>query len=298
MGFIPDKLAVILRCFKKDKEGIEMKITTLSFQLDGDRMSLSGKERAEYICRLALDIKPELLACAGWSVNSRNDVSLIVAATKKLESTSILVEVQNDDSCTDLTHPLKHLYETGNQIPNHVMYSINRGRIKRLGPQYFSTTNELQRKNGGIERIGVMEANIDSRTFEIRNNLKAFTLCCGEIGIVSGRNNVECRSEIVRSMINGVDVIVNPTHDRMSNGGTLKAKRKYLSSSKNSAKVYVSISNWNIKKRQSTGKVIRQSQEARTLHSVFVNGNELGDYQRKCVSGIYECRSYDLANVP
>jgi hypothetical protein len=66
----------------------------------------------------------------------------------------------------------------------------------------------------------------------------------------------------LRDALLDATVILNPTHTRMGNGGTLKAKRRFLSRDR---RIYLSASNWD------TGAGQRIS---RTLHSLWFDGAE------------------------
>jgi hypothetical protein len=90
---------------------------------------------------------------------------------------------------------------------------------------------------------------------------------CGEVTLVAGRPDVHFRlAGTPKKLVNAVQgknaLILNPTHDRMGNCGTLKQWRKFLS--RNGA-TYVSTSNWCV-----SGK--RKQKPSPTLHSVWHDG--------------------------
>ena len=89
--------------------------------------------------------------------------------------------------------------------------------------------------------------------------------------MVNGRNNPHFVDERIGAWLDHADIVVNPTHDRMGNGGTLKAKRKFLSSrgAGGRSRLYISVSNWNGEPLGKKGKRAkpRQSPNARTLHT-------------------------------
>jgi hypothetical protein len=72
---------------------------------------------------------------------------------------------------------------------------------------------------------------------------------------------------------------VNATHDRMGNAGTLKAKRAWISQG---GRAYLSASNWNTARGQ--------NRSARTLHSVFRDGQEVGQVNNTEQNTNYEYR--------
>lgn len=258
-----------------------MKIATLSFQLSGSQMSIAGGERVKHIVSLAKMNLPDLLACAGWSIDSLNDMKKIENESKSLKTT-FLVEVQHD---------LDHLHNT----PSHVMYAITGGTSKRLGPQFFATSGELSSACGD-ELLSAFEKNAEDRMFIVKNKL-AFALCCGELNVLKGRNSVSCRSKIIESKLNSADIVINPTHDRMGNGGTLKAKRKYLSNSKEKeSKTSISISNWNISKPVKN-KIMKQSQTSPTLHTVYHNGESIEPLIIQRETGEYEFQMFEIGDL-
>ena len=256
-----------------------MKIATLSFQLSGTQMTIAGSERVKHIVSLAKNNQPDLLTCAGWSIDSPNDLKKLENESKGFKQTTLLVEVQHDlDLLTD--------------TPGHVMYAITGGSSKRLGPQFFGTSGELN-SSSGEELLNAFEKSAEDRSFKVGNKT-AFALCCGELNVLKGRNSVSCRSKIIESKLNSADIVVNPTHDLMGNGGTLKAKRKHLSSSKEKgSKISISISNWNISK-PAKDKIIRQSQTSATLHTVYHNGEPVKSLSPQRESGQYEFRMFEI----
>jgi len=256
-----------------------MKIATVSFQLSGKEMKLSGGKRVNYIVSLAEDNKPDLLACAGWSLDSLEDLDALIEKSKNIKQTTFLVEVHHDSD---------------GHVDGHVMYAVNGGQSSRLGLQFFATSGELNYSQGN-ERLGALEKSVESRAFKIGNKT-AFALCCGELNVLRGRDNVICRSSIINSSLCSVDIIVNPSHDRMGNGGTLKAKRKYLSClGERNPKISVSISNWNVCKPYGLkGKTMKQTQDSDTLHTVYQNGERIESTKVFRKLEQYECRIFEL----
>ena len=108
---------------------------------------------------------------------------------------------------------------------------------------------------------------LPERSFDFLDR-KVILLTCGEINLMQGRTNVHfhCSTpDEVRDAVRAKGVLIlNPTHTRMGNGGTIKAKRRFLSEE---GRVYVSTSNWDVcpKKKK------RAQHPSPTLHSVWHN---------------------------
>jgi len=131
----------------------------------------------------------------------------------------------------------------------------------------------LDTKPQGRILLSTFEDHFDSRTFFV-GKLKVVALCCGELNVFKGRDNITCRSDLTSKIIFNADIVVNPTHDGMANYGTLIAKRRYLSKKVNGRnRCYISSSNWNTSKTTKRG-VISQSPKSATLHSVYFNGEK------------------------
>ena len=267
-----------------------MKIGTLSFELKDKEMALSGSDRIKIITEVATTYNPEFILCSGYSLeNNENLIELESKLKEQGNETTILVEVQHDIDIQNNGHPVKDSDST------HKMFIIDPGSgIKELGAQFFVTSGELDKKPNNKILLNEFESHFDSRIFNIGKH-KAVALCCGEINIIKGRDNVICRSSKVEKAINSVDVVVNPTHDRMGNGGTLKAKREYLSQQiSDKSRCYVSSSNWNTEKRSSQGKIIRQKPTL-TIHTLYFNGAR--QEMEQCHTGKYEFRLLDIEEL-
>lgn len=128
-----------------------------------------------------------------------------------------------------------------------------------MGRQCFSTREDTE---DASSLRGLADALAD-RSFTLCHR-DALLLNCGEVMVVRGRNHVDFyRSvpHVLRDAVRAPTVmILNPTHTRMGNCGTVKAWREYLSSG---GRVYVSVSNWDVANGQ------RQSD---TLHSFWHDG--------------------------
>ena len=236
-------------------------------------MAKTAEQRIEYIIEAVKKESPDILLTSGYSLDNNDDLSKLV---KKLSSfnvrTNILIEVKMDDKVLKNGHPLiksskNKIFETG----THCMFLItNRQEVKRLGAQIFAQSKEVSGK-AKSDYIKTFHDVLKTRIFEV-NGKKAIALCCGEINVIQGRDNIKFISKESEDILRSCDLILNPTHDCMANYGTLKAKRKYLSKMKNSNSIYVSSSNWNSCKALSNGKTRKQSRNNSFMQNVYQNG--------------------------
>ena len=193
-----------------------MLIGTLSTERQRGKSILSGRRRRDCIADAIGRFSPDLLICAGHSLHTNKDLTLLTRDARLQNSRSaIIVEVEHDNS-----------RPKGNY--KHCLYVIlPGGQTKRLGRQVFAESGELK-GDGGARLLTKLEEELKRRTFTFRNKV-VVTLACGEINILRGRDKVETRSPGCGRIILGADIVANPTHDRMGNAGTLLAKRKFLS---------------------------------------------------------------------
>jgi len=263
-----------------------MKIGTLSFELKGEEMALSGLDRIKIILEVAKTYRPDFILCSGYSLeNNENLIELESKLKEQDNKTTILVEVKNDIDIQNNGHPVKDSDST------HKMFIIDpKSGIKELGVQFFSTSEELDKDSNRI-LLKEFEKHFDSRIFNI-GDYKAIALCCGELNVFKG---IICRSKEVERKIFDADIIVNPTHDRMGNGGKLKTKRENLSKQLNNKnRCYISSSNWNTQKKRSDGKIISQ-QPSLTLHTIYINS--IRQEMKQCHKGKYEFRLLDTEGL-
>jgi hypothetical protein len=261
-----------------------MKIGTLSFGKKIEKFDLPTEARRELIASLSEKHKPDILLCAGWSVETADDIQWLGSDVRiNGGNTSIILEVQRDKQ------------DQQDLESDHVMYLIGpKGLNHKLGRQIFASSDQLNEDKAN-ERLLKFAACLPNRSVKVRNH-ELFALCCGELNILKGRNQVVCRSPAVASAIDSADIIVNPTHDLMGNAGTLIAKREYLSRKiEGRDRVYISSSNWDHAGKYGDGRQRKkQTQPSHTLQTVFMNGRE-----KKCTepseSGEgYEYRGWDI----
>jgi hypothetical protein len=239
-----------------------MLIGTLSIERQQGRSLLTGASRREAIADAVVKFRPDLLICGGHSLKTNHDLDMLLEDRRiKDGKTAIVVEVERDTSA-----PKGSCFE-------HCLYAIfPRGVKQRLGRQVFAVSDDLT-GDDGAKNIVDFEQALKTRTFKFRQKTVC-VLACGEINILRGRTKVVFRSTTWPQEISDADIIANPTHDRMGNGGTLLAKRRFLSENDNGRiRAYVSSSNWDSKPKQH--KRPPQKPTARTLHDYFVSGREL-----------------------
>lgn len=244
-----------------------LKVGTLSSELMGATMRLHDPERSSVAVIIdALSVhQPDVLLTAGHSLHDDDDRQELATGLQDLGWSGLLfVEVKN--------HGGSPAFLTGasdNGLSQHCLFAWTKeGGWLRLGRQYFTTSQQARDES---ERVGAFVQNLHHREVEFAGR-RFGALICGEINALVGRNKVQALDPRIEQWIHGLNVIVNPTHDLMGNGGTLLAKRTWLSAKE---RIYISASNWNSAKerRTKTGqRTIKQKREARTLHTLFVNG--------------------------
>jgi hypothetical protein len=217
------------------------KIGTLSFPVRGEPDYVAVSDNTGLIGEIVRTRQPSLLLCAGWSVPDEQSLEPIIAVTQQLGTVIFL--------------------ETTSPIP--VYFRIAGGRAIRIGEQFFSTREDTEDQTG--PRGLADELPERSFTFNQRN---ALLLNCGEIMVVRGRSHVEFHPSVPKELRDAVRapnvMILNPTHTRMGNCGTVRAWRQFLSSQN---RVYVSTSNWDVAHGQ------RRSD---TLHSLWHRSTAVG----------------------
>jgi hypothetical protein len=209
------------------------KVGTLSFPVRGELIS----DNTALIAEIIQKRQPSLLLCAGWSVPTERSLDAILAATQQVKTIVVL--------------------ET--TFPTPVYFRIADGCAFKMGEQFFSTREDTDNESGPR---GLADAMAD-RSFNFCHR-DTLLLNCGEVMVVCGRNHVQFYWSVPQVLRDAVRaptaMILNPTHTRMGNCGTVKAWREYLSSD---GRVYVSASNWDVANGQ---------RPSDTLHSFWHNG--------------------------
>ncbi len=217
--------------------GPQPKIGTLSFPVRGKPVYEPVYDNADVIAEVVRRRQPALLLCAGWTVLNEQSLAPIVAVTRQVKTVVVV--------------------ETISPVP--VYFRIADGHAVGMGEQFFSTREESEDQD--LAR-GLGDA-LPERSFAFGQR-DALLLNCGEVMVVQGRDQVGFHWSVPQELRDAVRapaaMILNPTHTRMGNCGSVKAWREYLSSG---GRVYVSASNWDVLNGQ------RQSD---TLHSLWHDG--------------------------
>jgi hypothetical protein len=203
----------------------------------GDPTFAPISDNTDLIAEIIKIRQPSLLLCAGWSVPTERNLDTIVGVTRRLKTVVVLETSQ----------------------PTPVYFRIADGSAFRMGEQFFSTRADTEDESGPR---GLADA-LPERSFTFCHR-DALLLNCGEVMVVGGRNCVEFHRsmpQVLRDAVRAPTVmILNPTHSRMGNCGTIKAWREYLSAG---GRIYVSASNWDVANGQ---------RPSETLHSLWHNG--------------------------
>jgi hypothetical protein len=245
-----------------------MKISTISFELQGEKMAINSSQRIDYILNAVLKEKPDILLTSGYSLDTNDDIEILIKKLIEHKNTSnILIEVKYDKQILNEGHP-------ANNGSTHCLYFINnKNKLKRLGSQIFAQSNEVSGKTKEFY-TKIFDKILHNRIFTV-NDKKIIALCCGEINVIQGRDNIKFISEESKKIIKSCDIILNPTHDCMANYGTLKAKRVFLSKLKTKGSTYVSSSNWNTKKIIKDGNIRKQNKQNSFMQNIYHNGKKL-----------------------
>ncbi|EFK12219.1 conserved hypothetical protein [delta proteobacterium NaphS2] len=213
------------------------RIATLSFPVREYRPT---SDNTSLIVEIVEKRHPALLLCAGWSVPTEQSLGPIIAATQYVK-TSVVLETTS---------------------PTPIYFRITNGCRSRMGAQFFSTREDTN--NAAKCGPDHLANALSDRSFPFLNR-EVLLLICGEVMVVRGRKKVQFHWSVPQVLQDAVRapsvMILNPTHTRMGNCGTVKAWREYLSSG---GRTYVSASNWDLSSGQ---------HRSDTLHSVWYNGN-------------------------
>ena len=261
-----------------------LRVGTLSSEVTGGSMAPVVEGNAVNAILQALDLHhPDVLLTAGYSVEDGADLDQLELALKASGWDGLLfAEVRrHDGDAPDQIDP-EH------SLSPHCLFAWTRERGWQLmGRQYFATSVEAQTLG---PKVRAFEANLPNRVIDFRGR-RFGALICGEINALQGRGRVQALTPEIELWLRSLDVIVNPTHDLMGNGGTLKAKRKWMSLG---GRAYVSASNWNSMKMTGAGQQRRQSRRSGTLHSCFVDGHEAAQQLDRQGHESYEYREVCL----
>lgn len=257
-----------------------MKIGTLSFERHEDNMALPSSERVKIIENIVLEQSIDILLCAGHTVGTLEDLDKLSNFLKLTErQTAIFLEVHRDAELEKDGNPADPYIR--NDFSRHSMHLLYpNGEHQSLGGQIFSTSHQIKnlKQENCRNLLSIFEKQLKKRLFTI-NGITFFSLCCGELNILSGRDNPKFLSK------KSEDIIMNATHDLMGNVGTVISKRKTLSQNINNKKRgCFSISNWMSVVPPNSSRP-KQNPYTRTLHMGFISGDEVkSKYQEKKMS--------------
>jgi hypothetical protein len=239
-----------------------LEVDTISFARCGRSMILPAGDRARLILAASNAYAPDLLVTAGYAIHNRKHLrTLANEISKNPRAGTIITEVHHDG----------HAQRSIGRI--HAMWAIHGdGTLHRFGRQVFATSKEA--RDPDEDSLARFQQQLAVRTLQLPG-FTMFALICGELNIVHGRERPRFLDDAAREAMEATDIIINPTHDRMSNAGTLQAKRSLLSRphANSAARAYVSVSNW-----EACGLKGRVQRPSPTLHTVYMSGTPL-DYE-------------------
>ena len=232
---------------------------TLSFARCRHRMLMPPSERARIILAASDAYRPDLLVTAGWALHSRKQLQWLAAEVADDPRTgTIITEVHHDGRAKQ------------KQVREHAMYAVRGwGETYRFGRQAFATMAQASAPSGAD--LGYLLKRLNRRRLLI-GDLSVIAMLCGELNIVRGRDDARFINDEAAKAILSADIVINPTHDRMSNAGTLHAKRRLLSQPHPDGRprVSISVSNW-----EACGLNGRVQSPSPTLHTAYLSGTPL-----------------------
>jgi len=234
-------------------------------------MVLSSTRRREHIAQVVCENRPQILLCAGYSVDTKADLEWL--ANQNLE-TFIFAEASIKKGQDEY-------------------FLIDGNEINTLGKQNFSTRDCLRKNPQLAEQLSTSRTQIPLLCKNV------YLLICGEINIIRAGKQITILSDIANKYIANSEIILNPTHDWMNNrGGWLSQKRQYLSQKiRNRNRVYLSSSNWHTNKPKQNGTGFIDQSQSPTLHTVYRNGEYL-DFDQIISEEAFEYRQITLELWP
>jgi len=239
-----------------------LEIGTISFERCEGKMVLPPNERVRLILAAVDAYRPDLLVTSGHAVHSLKHLDRLAELHREAGTdTAIITEVLKDG--------------VDPSLESHAMWAVTGdGQRHRFGQQQFARRGEVD--DIARDSIAKFESALPARSVAL-GNWNVFALICGEINIIEGRVDPRYVSAAAEEAIMAADVVINPTHDRMGNAGTLDAKRRLLSRTSDDERnrVYVSCSNWEVC-GDSKG---RTQNVTETLHTVYAAGEKVAGEQ-------------------
>ncbi len=201
---------------------------------------------------------PDLIVCASDYFRSEKhleEFSNIIKDTSS-RSTHIVTTVGSSRKGKEYQKKSSAKYKRNDQV--YVIFPD--GSYRQLAQQCFST-----RENYRAGEAAFIQS-LENRTFKLtvgERTLSCSVLSCGEINAFHGRDHVVPKHSDTGQYFDSIDIICNPTHDRMGNDGALHAKRLYLSRKIGKRhRCYIGVSNWEVGSKS-------QAKYAETLHSIY-----------------------------
>lgn len=236
-----------------------LEIGTVSFAKNGLRMELSAERRVEIILGCIQLYRPSLLVTAGYAIDTMRELVDLSCSLRSLGHSLAVVAEVHHESAVPLGDPTKHALW---------MISGPSGALHRFGSQAFGMAHEVPSKD--CEAAIKLRLQLPNRS-AVFDDYMLFGLICGEINILQGRHHPRFVCPDARTGIMSADIVVNPTHDRMGNGGTLRSKRAVLSARhRDRGRAYISCSNWDV-----SGVERGRQKPSPTLHTVYRSGEPL-----------------------
>lgn len=271
-----------------------LRVATLSSEWfgsgNGMRLANEGRSVDAILDALKRHV-PDVLLVAGYSLPDDAALKKLDKALQKSAWEGLLfVEVHNH--IKDLAG-LKLTRQLGGKpdfLSPHCLFAWTRqAGWKNMGRQYFVSSDQAAKNDEN--RLEAFVQNLEKRTIEFKGR-RFGALICGEINALHGRDHVKARNSKIEDWLRSLDVVVNATHDRMGNGGTLGAKRAWLSQG---GRAYLSASNWNSRKISSKGTRITQYRDADTLHTFYFDGRKM---EHKCPTQAHDDYEYREGTLP
>lgn len=236
-----------------------LEIGTVSFAKNGLRMELSAERRVEIILGCIQIYRPSLLVTAGYALDTIHHLTDLSRSLQDLNHSLAVVAEVHHETAVGVGDPTKHALW---------MISGPSGALHRYGSQAFGMAHEVPTKE--CDAATKLRLQLPDRAARF-DDYSIFGLICGEINILQGRHHPRFVCPDARTAIISADIVVNPTHDRMGNGGTLRSKRAVLSAKhRDRGRAYISCSNWDV-----SGDERGRQKPSPTLHTVYRSGEPL-----------------------
>lgn len=275
----------------------QLKVATMSFEVHGagsDKRLVKANRSVDAIMDALHAHQPDVLLVAGYSLDDDAAHDALNARLERCGWDGLLfVEVRRHAEDLPGRALPRRIDDAPEPLSPHCLFAWTRDSgWKCMGRQYFVSSAQA-RKNAG-NRVRSFVENLPNRIIEFKGR-RFGALICGEVNALVGRKHVAPLNEAIGNWLRGLDVIVNATHDLMGNQGTLNAKRGFFSQG---GRAYLSASNWNTQSILSNGKTRVQRRDSRTLHTFYLDGNEIPQSRQSIPHPDYEYREGVLPSRP